>query len=251
MTFPRVHDVTQQGVSKPPDPQGGERSRSQAAARVGRQALGRVRSCPQCRWRGTTPATVTPTTLPSKPITPPDAKAVATALAFMRREVGMANPIAGPFRWTGARSGQVDIRARIPGDANALRGPATTVSLQRLTNLWYVLGVSTGNLRVVSPRPEDPIRSPVQYMADIGTQVDDRVRVRVTQDRYGTDVELGRADVTRRQESPYVDGQVAFQRPTATTGSVVFTRASGRNGEVTCATVVRIRFATVAPPQTR
>ena len=115
----------------------------------------------------TTPATVTPTTLPSKPITPPDAKAVATALAFMRREVGMANPVAGPFRWTGARSGQVDIRARIPGDANALRGPATTVSLQRLTNLWYVLGVSTGNLRVVSPGPRTPSARQSGSMADI------------------------------------------------------------------------------------
>ena len=53
----------------------------------------------------------------------------------------------------------------------------------------------------------------------------------------------------RRQESPYVDGQVAFRRPTAASGSVVFTRASEHNGEVTSATVVRIRFATGQPPQ--
>lgn len=198
----------------------------------------------------TTRATVAPTTPSSKPITPPDTKeAVSTAVAFMRREVGMADPVAGPFRWTGARSGQVDIRVRIAGDAGALRGPVTTVSLQRLTKVWYVLGVSTPSLRVVNPRPQDPIRSPAGYMADIGSQVDDRVRVRVTQDRYGTDIELGSAEVTRRPESPYVDGQVAFRHPTAATGSVVFTRASGRNGEVTSATVVRIRFATVQPPQ--
>jgi hypothetical protein len=63
------------------------------------------------------------------------------------------------------------------------------------------------------------------------------------------DIELGSAEVARRQESPYVDGQVAFRRPTAASGSVVFTRASGHNGEVTSATVVRIRFATGQPPQ--
>jgi hypothetical protein len=42
---------------------------------------------------------------------------------------------------------------------------------------------------------------------------------------------------------------VAFRRPTAASGSVVFTRASEHNGEVTSATVVRIRFATGQPPQ--
>ena len=111
------------------------------------------------------------------------------------------------------RSGQVDIRARIP-ETQCLHAPAPTVSLQRITNLWYVIGVSTGNLRVVSPGPRTPSARQCSSMATFGTQVDDRVRVRVTQDRYGTDVELGRADVTRRQESLYVDGQVAFQRPT-------------------------------------
>jgi hypothetical protein len=63
------------------------------------------------------------------------------------------------------------------------------------------------------------------------------------------DSELGSAEVARRQESPYVDGQVAFRRPTAASGSVVFTRASEHNGEVTSATVVRLRFATGQPPQ--
>jgi len=32
----------------------------------------------------------------------------------MRREVGVLDPVAGPFRWTGDRTGQVDIRARLP-----------------------------------------------------------------------------------------------------------------------------------------
>jgi hypothetical protein len=58
------------------------------------------------------PVTVAPTT-PAPPRPPNTAEAVATATSFMRREVGMAQPLAGPFRWTGARTGQVDIRARL------------------------------------------------------------------------------------------------------------------------------------------
>jgi hypothetical protein len=46
----------------------------------------------------------------------------ATAVSFMRREVGMADPVAGRFGWTGTNSGQVDVRARIPDDVNPLPG---------------------------------------------------------------------------------------------------------------------------------
>jgi len=74
-------------------------------------------------------------------------------MSIMRREVGVLDPVAGPFRWTGARTGQVDIRSRIPQDVNPLRGPVSTVSLQRLTKVWYVLGTRTDGIRVVSPGP--------------------------------------------------------------------------------------------------
>jgi hypothetical protein len=194
----------------------------------------------------TTPATVAPTPpSPSTPGMPPDAKAaVATAVTFMRREVKMADPVAGPFRWTGTGSGQVDIRARIPGDANPSRAPVTTVSLLRLRTVWYVLGVSTPTLRVVSPQPQDAVRSPLGIIV----VANDRVRVRVTQDRYGTDLELGSAYLSP-EPAPKLAGTIAFASPSATTGSVVLTTASGHNGEVWAATVVRLRFATGQPPQ--
>jgi hypothetical protein len=198
---------------------------------------------------GTAPTTVAPTTTaPPRPTTgpPSTAQAVTTALAFMRREVGMLDPVAGPFRWTGARTGRIDVRARIPGDANPQRGPVTVVSLQRLAKVWYVLGTRTTSIRVVSPRAGDPIRTPAGVMADVTGG--ERVRVRVTQDRYGTDVQLGSGYLTPREESTYLDGQVAFRRPSGATGSIVVTRASGHNGEVVCATVVRVRFATGQPP---
>jgi hypothetical protein len=194
----------------------------------------------------TAPATVAPTTPPpSTPSTPPDAKAaVATALAFMRREAGMADPVAGPFRWTGTRSGQVDIRARITGDANPSSGPVTTVSLQRLRTVWYVLGVRSDAIGVVIPQPQDAIRSPLGIIA----VANDRVRVRITQDRSGPDLELGSAYLSP-EPAPKLTGTVTFGPPSAATGSVVLTTSSGRNGEVWAATVVRVRLATGQPPQ--
>ena len=148
------------------------------------------------------PVTVAPTT-PAPPRPPNTAEAVATATSFMRREVGMARPLAGPFRWTGARTGQVDIRARIPGDVNPGRGPVTVVSLQRLRTVWYVLGTRTDALRVLSPRAQDPIRSPLTVMVSGGGGVEDRVRVRVTQDRYGRDLELGSTYLSRWTEESF------------------------------------------------
>jgi hypothetical protein len=197
----------------------------------------------------TAPATVTPTTPPATPATPPDAKAaVATAVAFMRREVGMTgmtDPVTGPFRWTGARTGQVDIRPRGYADVNPPRGPVTTVSLQRLSTVWYVLGARTTAIRVVSPRPQDPIRSPVELLVS----AQGRVHVRVTQDRYGKDLELGSGDLVPRDDSSDLNGQVAFRNPSGPTGSVVLTMVSGHEGQPVCATVVRVRLATSQPPR--
>ncbi len=200
----------------------------------------------------TVAAPATTTTAPSPPTQPPvtrpkpptTAEAVATAVSFMRREVGMADPVAGPFRWTGARSGQVDVRDRIPGDANPTRGPVATVSLQRLSTVWYVLGVRSDAIRLVVPQPQDAIRSPLGIIA----LANDRVRVRITQDRYGPDLELGSAYLSP-EPAPKLAGTVAFARPSATTGSVVLTTTSGRNGEVWAATVVRVRLATGQSPQ--
>jgi hypothetical protein len=193
----------------------------------------------------TAPTTVAPATPPATRVTPPDAKAaVATAVSFMRREVGMASPVAGPFRWTGTNSGQVDVRARIRGDASPARGPVTTVSLRRLSTVWYVLGVRSDAIGVVVPQPQDAIRSPVGIIA----VANDRVRVRITQDRYGTDLELGSAYLSP-EPAPKLAGTIAFGRPSATTGSVVLTTSSGHNGEVWAAAVVRLRLATGQPPQ--
>ncbi|HEY6708156.1 MAG TPA: hypothetical protein VJB61_11265 [Actinomycetota bacterium] len=63
-----------------------------------------------------------------------------------------------------------------------------------------------------------------------------------------TDLELGGAYLSP-EPAPKLAGAIAFAPPSGTTGSVVLTTASGRNGEVWAATVVRLRFATGQPPQ--
>jgi hypothetical protein len=198
-------------------------------------------------------ATAAPTTPAPPTITRPPtaAQAVATAISYLRREVGMADPVAGPFRPTGARTGQIDVRARIPGDANPLTGPVTTVSLQRLRSVWYVLGARTPTIRIVNPKPQDSIRSPVEVMGAAQAAVEGQVRVLVTADRYGKDTELGSGTLSGGAYGAGGEfaGQIPFRRPPAKTGSVVVTTASGHNGEVWAATVVRIRFASSQPPQ--
>lgn len=197
------------------------------------------------------PTTPPPPTSTQPPLASPPSttKAVATAVSFMRREVGMADPVAGRFRWTGTNSGQVDVRARIPDDVNPLRGPVSTISLQRLASVWYVLGVRSDAIGVVAPRPQDPVRSPVQVMASLAGAVEGRPHVRITQDRYGKDLELGSGYLSRTSPSPNVVAAIAFRRPSLPTGSVVLTASSGRNGEIWASTVVRVRFATAQPPQ--
>ena len=130
---------------------------------------------------------------------PGTAEAVATAVSFMRREVGMARPVAGPFRRTGATTGQVDIHASSSPAADVVTVPSepvTTVSLQRLRTVWYVTGTRTPAIKVLSPQPRDAVRSPVGVLGVAPAATEGQVRVRVTRDRYGKDIELGSGSLT-------------------------------------------------------
>jgi hypothetical protein len=209
------------------------------------------------------PATLTPDQpTPDQPASdrpaprpPGTAEAVATAVSFMRREVGMARPVAGPFRRTGATTGQVDIHASSSPSADvvavASEPVTTTVSLQRLRTVWYVTGTRTSAIKVLSPQPRDAVRSPVGVLGVAPAAIEGQVRVRVTRDRYGKDIELGSGSFTTDGSGAggEFSGEIAFARPSGTAGSVVFTVDAGGNGQVAAATVVRVRFATSQPPR--
>jgi hypothetical protein len=177
---------------------------------------------------------------------PGAAEAVTTARDFMRREVGMTTPIAGRFRPTGADTGQVDMRPGSREGGGPWRdGPVTVVSLKRLRAVWYILGARTRNIQVSAPAAAQVVASPV-HVAGRALAFEGTVQVRVTQDRHGKDVLLGSGFVTGGGDvlRPY-DGRIAFQVPSAATGSIVLSELSAADGQgVLAATVVRVRFAT-------
>jgi len=180
---------------------------------------------------------------PTQTVRPSTAEAVATAVAYMRREVGMRDPVAGPFRWTGPTTGQVDVHPRFGEGQQPLSGPITVVSLKRLASTWYVLGTQTSTIRVTQPEPSAHIASPVR-VAGRALAFEGAVQVQVTQDRYGKDILLGSGSVTGGGDMlrPF-DGQISFRAPTGTTGSIIFAELSAANGEVSRATVIRVRFS--------
>jgi Immunoglobulin-like domain of bacterial spore germination len=186
---------------------------------------------------------------------PGAAEAVATAKAYLRREVGMTDVAAGPLRWTGDDTGEVTAHPRTgesgrPWPAN---GPVTTVSLKRLASVWYVLGVRASGITVAAPDPLDRVSSPVR-VAGSAAAYEGTVQVTVTEDRYGKDVELGRGFVTgsgSAEPGPF-SGSIAFRRPSGTTGSIIFwEEAAATGGGVVKASVVRVRFARTAAPAPR
>jgi hypothetical protein len=81
---------------------------------------------------------------------------VATARAFLARELGMTDMVASPFRSTGAGTGEVGFRHKY-GEGRRLlpqSGPyAVVVRLQRLPAGWWVLGVDGHSIQITSPHP--------------------------------------------------------------------------------------------------
>lgn len=191
----------------------------------------------------TAPAAAPDTSTGTPSARPSTTEAVATAVAYMRREVGMRDPVAGPFRRTGPTTGQVDVHPRFGEGRQPVTGPITVVSLQRRTKVWYVLGTQTSTIAVTRPQPSARIASPVS-VAGRALAFEGTVQVRVTQDRYGKDILLGSGVVTGGGDLPRpFDGRISFRPPGGSTGSIIFAELSAANGDVLRATVIRVRFA--------
>src|SRR5215211_8277367 len=143
-----------------------------------------------------------PTTSPT-PTTPPPprkpdgsgeaAKAVATARAFLAHQLGMTNMVAGPFRSTGARAGEVGFRHKY-GEGRRLlpqTGPyAVVVRLQRLPAGWWVLGVDGRSIQITSPTRLQQISSPLTVHGAAPDVYEGTLYFKVTQDRPGRDLLL-------------------------------------------------------------
>jgi len=205
------------------------------------------------------PAAAAPSdpTTPTTPRTPdtPDrgegAKAVATARAFLARELRMTDMVAGPFRTTGAGTGEVGFRHKY-GEGRRLlsqTGPyAVVVRLQRLPAGWWVLGVDGRSIQITSPARLQRISSPltVRGTAEV---YEGTLYFKVTQDRPGRDLLLGQGFVGGSASQPGDLGQLRFRQPTSTApGWVIFYDAAndGSNGIIQ-ATMVRVQFTAATP----
>jgi hypothetical protein len=201
-------------------------------------------------------APIDPTTSPT-PTTPntPDrdgAKAVATARAFLARELGMTNMVAGPFRSTGARAGDVGFRHKY-GEGRRLlpqTGPyAVVVRLQRLPAGWWVLGVDGRSIQITSPTRLQRIGSPLTVHGSAEVY-EGTLYFKVTQDRPGRDLLLGEGLVDGRANTQPGDlGTLRFRQPAGTApGWVVFYDASSDGSDgIVQATAVRVQFAAATP----
>ena len=206
-----------------------------------------------------TPSDPTTSPTPTTPKTPdtPDrgdgAKAVATARAFLARELGMTNMVAGPFRTTGARAGEVGFRHKY-GEGRRLlpqTGPyAVVVRLQRLPAGWWVLGVDGRSIKITSPTRLQRISSPLAVRGTAPDVYEGTLYFKVTQDRPGRDLLLGQGFVDGSASTQPGDlGTLRFRQPASTDpGWVIFYDAAndGSNGIVQ-ATMVRVQFAAATP----
>ena len=174
---------------------------------------------------------------------------MATARAFLARELGMTEMVAGPFRATGARTGEVGFRHKY-GEGRRLlpqTGPyAVVVRLQRLPAGWWVLGVQGRSIQITSPSRLQRISSPLTVRGTAPDVYEGTLYFKVTQDRPGRDLVLGEGFVDGSASTQRGDlGTLRFRQPAGTApGWVIFYDASadGSNGIIQ-ATMVRVQFA--------
>ena len=202
-------------------------------------------------------APIDPTTSPT-PTTPntPDrdgAKAVATARAFLANQLGMSDMVAGPFRSTGTRAGEVGFRHKF-GEGRRLlpqTGPyAVVVRLQRLPAGWWVLGVDGRSIQITSPARLQQISSSLTVRGSAPDVYEGSLYFKVTQDRPGRDLLLGQGLVDGTTSTQPGDlGQLRFRQPTSTApGWVTFYDASSDgSNRILQATMVRVQFAAATP----
>jgi hypothetical protein len=200
-----------------------------------------------------------PTTSPtSPPPRTPDgsgeaAKAVATARAFLARELGMTNMVAGPFRATGARAGEVGFRHKY-GEGRRLlpqTGPyAVVVRLQRLPAGWWVLGVNGRSIQITSPTRLQRISSPLTVHGSAADLYEGSLYYKVTQDRPGRDLLLGQGFVDGRASTRPGDlGTLRFRQPAGTAPGwvILYDASSDGSNRIIQATAVRVQFTAATP----
>jgi hypothetical protein len=199
---------------------------------------------------------------PTSPTPPPPrepdgsreaARAVATARSFLAHQLGMTDMVAGPFRSTGTRTGEVGFRHKF-GEGRRLlpqTGPyAVVVRLQRLPAGWWVLGLQGRSIQITSPTRLQRISSPLTIRGSASEVYEGTLYFKVTQDQPGRDLLLGEGFVDGRTSTRSGDlGTLSFRQPASTgPGWVIFYDASADgSNRILQATMVRVQFAAATP----
>ena len=188
-----------------------------------------------------TSATTSTTGAASTAVWPPagaapisDPRAVATS--FATDYLGMSEPVVGELQQGDSRSGEVEVRPRADG-------PVTTLLLRMLGSDpgWSVLGATTADIELTSPRALDEVADPVQLagraLAFEGT-VEVEVREDGRDDPLGSGFVTGGGDVMR----PFAGEVRLAGEPSAASGAIVLFTRSAEDGAVWSAWVIRVRF---------
>lgn len=166
-----------------------------------------------------------------------DARAAATA--FVKDYLGMKTPVL----------------REVDGDTwtvrpNARASLTTTLSLARVgaEGPWTVTGATTPGIVVRTPVRLASVASPLSVTGSAWA-FEGHVDVQVREDGMRAGSSLGQTFVTGGgdQLRPF-SGRVTFRKAAAAAGAVVFSEASGEDGSLMSATVVRVRFGAPSPP---
>src|SRR4029453_15869496 len=173
------------------------------------------------------------------------AKATAVAVAFLR-ELGMRDPVAAPYRRTGAATAEVGLHPKAGEGGRPFEKVTTLVQLHRYTNGWVPTGAKAADIEVAQPLPFARVLSPLTVNGQ-SVSYEGTVHVTVTQDRRGPDRVLGKGlgKGGGAELAPFL-GAVRFASPPPgiDAGWVVFSGDTGAGPGIIEATAVRVRFVT-------
>lgn len=161
---------------------------------------------------------------------------VGAATSFAVDLARFTEPVVGPFRAGDSRSGEVEIRSERDG-------PATTVLVRRLgDDNWYVIGATTTDIELDTPRAgtsiSDPVRLTGKALAFEGT-VQVSVFVRGDADPIGEGFVTGSGG---GEPGPFAD-DIDFENPGDGAGVILLYVTSAKDGRVWQALAIPVAFA--------
>ena len=190
------------------------------------------------------PSTFAPTVDPAVPVWPdattsqrfdsPDAAARSFAVDYL----GFIDPVMGAFQAGDARSGEVPVQP-------TPEGPVTTVLVRQLgDDTWFILGADTADITLDAPAQGDQIACPV-HLTGTALAFEGHVDVAIRAD--GVDEPIGTGFVTGGggPAAPFDDEvtcDLAQLGGDAHYGAIVLSTASGEDGRIWTAEVIRVRL---------